>query len=298
MTQHNRHPETVVFIKNGDVTHQTDVQFNSFEDGDTHCSISSTENIRGGRIVVKHYLYPNQNEQIIRLLFLVEALSDMGARHISVFVPYLPYARQDKAHSGGEVAAARILCRLLKKTGVDVLYNIDNHFLKGAPSATVEGLIIKNILVQKYLIGYLESGLRVTDYQMVGPDSGAAYLTGGNTMEKRRANIYTQSSDGSIRNDVETINHAHLHLANDAVVVADDMISTGKTMIMALQNLRERGIGSLYAMTSHGLFLKNSFEEISSIADGMVFSDTIPLDGAVPVVDQVFEDIITEVSAS
>ena len=298
MTQYMRHPETVFFVKNGNDTRQTGVQFNSFEDGDTHCSIASTEYIRGGDVIIKHYLYPSQNEQIVRLLLLTEALKDMGARTIAVFVPYLPYSRQDKAHSDGEVAGARILCRTLKKSGIDTLYNIDNHFMKGEPDAVVEGLKITNVLIQKYLINHLETVLGIKEYQMIGPDRGAAYLTNGETMEKQRANTYTQSISGSISNNVKTIEHAHLQITHDTVVVADDMISTGSTMLKALKNLQERGVKNLYAMTTHGLFLKDSFEEISSLTHDPIFSDTVPSVGAVPVVDVVFKSIITEVMKS
>lgn len=294
MTQTNHLPHTEIFVKRGSKTNRFLVEFNSFEDGDIHCTITNTTYIRGGDIIIKHYLYPNQNEQIMRLILLTEALKDMGARSINAFIPYLPYARQDKVHHDGEVAAARILCRTLRKSGINTLYNVDNHFMKGMQEEKVEGLVVKSILIQEYLMDYFIKTFGDTDYLVVGPDNGAAYLTNGITMQKQRANSYVRTTNNVIVNSVEVMKHSHLKINTNTVIVTDDMISTGSTMIMAVQNLQKREVSNIYAMASHGLFLNNSYETISVITNGLIFSDTIPREGAVPVVEVVFENIIKE----
>src|SRR5690349_3133636 len=100
--QGKQHPKSTLIISLGQDKFEASVRFNNFADGDTHCLIEDTSRIRGGKILIKHYLYPNQNEQIVRLLLLINTLTDLGAQSVSVFTPYLPYARQDKAHEAGE----------------------------------------------------------------------------------------------------------------------------------------------------------------------------------------------------
>lgn len=289
------HPGTTIAIKNGEKQSETHVKFNNFADGDTHCLIEDTSNIQGASVLVHHYLYPNQNEQIVRLLFLLGTLADMGARHIEVFVPYLPYARQDKAHLPGEIISSRLLCRLLHVSGANVLHTIDCHFMKGAAKAEVEGLTIHNTLVQDMLIAHLET-FTSEPYHIIGPDAGSAYLAHGETMKKARADTYDQHSDGSLRRDVATLDDAHLSLTDKTVVLADDMISTGSTMIKALEALKARGVPNRYAMTTHGLFLQDSFDKIRSLTTGMFYSDTIPLEGSVPVVDAVYAKIARDLA--
>lgn len=287
---HPRHPATALFISNAGEHYESSVRFNNFTDGDTHCQIDDTAYIKGADIVIKHYLYPNQNEQLTRLLFLTNTLVDLGAKSIHVFTPYLPYARQDKAHLPGEAISSAILCRLLRLSGVTSMYTIDCHFMKGKLETTIEGLKIHNILIQYRLIERLEA-LTSDTYHIIGPDDGSSYLARGETMKKSRAQVYDTTSDGALIRDVATLDAEHLKISDTTLVVADDMVSTGSTMIKALESLKDRGIPNLYAMTSHGLFLKGCYEKIEATTKAIIYSDTITRDGSVNVVDDVFHEI-------
>ena len=291
---HLPHPDTLLVIACGGERYESKVQFSNFIDGDSHCLIEDTEHIKDAQVMIKHYLYPNQNEQIIRLLLIVGTIKNLGAASVEVFVPYLPYSRQDKAHFPGEAVAAELLCRWLNQAGVQMLYTLDCHFMKGASATEVEGLAITNLLVQDFLIKQLEMALDGEQYQVIGPDAGASYLAQGETMKKARAHNYRQNTDGSISRNIATLEDAHLQINHDTMVVADDMVSTGSTMIKALENLRARDVKNLYAMTTHGLFLKGSYEIINGITEGLFYSDSIPLNGAVPVVDTIFETILSK----
>ena len=289
--QSKRHPSTTITIKHNKLIREAVVKFSNFTDGDAHCLIDAPENIAGAKIIVKHYLYPSQNEQVFRLLLLLNSLVDLGAEHIEVFTPYLPYARQDKAHLAGEAISNAILCRLLKKSGCAVLHTIDCHFMKGKPFAKLEGLEINNILVKDSLRERLEL-LTGKDYSIIGPDEGSSYLSNGNTMKKARSEAYVELKSGIIRRDVATLINDSSIISKQVVVVADDMISTGSTMIKALESLHTRGVDKLYTMTTHGLFLDESYEKIHAYAKGVIFSDTITREGAVPVVGTVFDKLV------
>lgn len=289
---HTPHPATVIIAQRDGKQYETTVEFNYFADGETHCLIEDTSRLKGARVIVKHYLYPNQNEQIVRLLFLLGLIADTDAKSVEVFTPYLPYARQDKAHLPGEIISSRVLCRLLSTSGVTALHTIDCHFMKGTQETVIEGLKIKNHLAQKLLMQHLENTLGVRKYHLLGPDAGSAYLTSGETMKKVRSDTYRENVDGSISRNVAVLDDAHLTINHGTTVVADDMISTGGTMIRALENLRARGVSQLYAVTTHGLFLQESFAKIKSLADEVVYADTIPSNEAVPVVNSIYLDII------
>lgn len=285
------HPSTRLVVWHNKRASKIKVSFNDFPDGDTHCLIEDTSHLKGNKVFICHYLYPNQNEQIVRLLFLVSTLRDWGVQSIDLLVPYLPYARQDKAHIKGEAITSKLLCRLLSDSGVTRLHTVDCHFMKGSRQTTVEGLKIKNYLVQKSLLTHLET-LTSEPYQIIGPDSGASYLASEGTMKKNRTEHYDKHDDGSIHRPLDSLEDKHLNITCSTIVLADDMISTGGTMIRALENLKQRKIQNLYAMTSHGLFLQDSYNKISKLTTAIVYSDTIPGKLAVPVVDDLFESII------
>lgn len=290
---HKAHPDTIIVIKSSEGLHESTVSFNNFADGDSHCLINDTEHIYNADILIKHYLYPNQNEQIVRLMLLAGTLKSLGVKSISLFAPYLPYARQDKAHYPGEAIAIELLCRAFHTFGIDTVHTIDCHFMKGAPSTTMEGLHVNNILVQHLLIERVEEIIHSKSYHVIGPDSGSSYLSNGYTMRKSRSNSYTHTENGSISNDVSSLSDKHLSINHSTIVVADDMISTGSTMIKALENLRSRGIKKLYVTTTHGLFLNGSFDTITQLAH-VICSDTIPLEDATEVTDTIFADLVTK----
>lgn len=288
------HPTSLIYIRSKDQEYKTTVRFNNFADGDAHCLIEDTSHIIGADVIVRHNLYPNQNEWIVRLLFLVNTLNDLGANSVEVFVPYLPYARQDKSHMPGEAISSSILCRLLLNSGCTTLYTIDCHFMKGKPLTTVEGLKIHNYLIQDSLINELRQETGDKPIRIIGPDAGSAYLAGGETMIKARSAHYEEAPDGSIKRDVEILDGTHITIDNDdCLVIADDMVSTGSTMIKALESLKQRGIKNLYVITTHGLFLHESFEKISKLTKRVVYSDTIPRQNSTPVVDDVFDEIVS-----
>ena len=152
-------------------------------------------------------------------------------------MPYLPYARQDKAHEAGESISSSILCRLLSTNGCNALYTIDCHFMKGERKTIIEDLIIHNTLVQDRLIVHLDTLVK-KPYKIIGPDDGASHLSNGQTMKKTRANEYKQADDGSIHRSIATIDDRHLDISNGTVVIADDMVSTGGTIVRALENIK------------------------------------------------------------
>lgn len=288
------HNNTRLYLYKKDAVHESSVKFNNFLDGDTHCLIDKPELIKGSEVLIFHQLYPNQNEWIFRLLLLLNTLQAHDAKRIKVFTPYFPYARQDRAHLPGESVSSDILCRLIKMSGCDELYTIDCHFMKGAPECTREGLMIQNLLVQDLLMDKLKERVE-GKYEIIGPDEGSLYLTTGKTMLKSRNAHYSDTSGQPIHRDLASMKDDHLTLesteSNQTVVIADDMIASGSTIIKALDLLKNRGVKSLYVVTTHGFFLNNSYSKITELSSGIIFSDTIPRANSTPVVENIFEHV-------
>jgi ribose-phosphate pyrophosphokinase len=269
-----------------------DVVLSEFPDKDAYCLIENTDGISGNHVLIVHDLYRNQNERIVQLLILVDLLSDLKAKSISVFAPYLPYARQDKRHLPGEAISAETLSKTLYRAGVTTLYTFDCHFMKGAPSTTHQGLHIVNITLGPYLIDYFKTNITDSICEVISPDKGASYFVkeyGSKSMHKERGGY---DADPSVRHrSVHKLEHEHLQLNNDKpVVIIDDMISTGGTMLKAVQNLQANGISDVYCIAVHGLFLNGSYEKLTEAAKRVIVSDTLPCATSVPVVAKAWQE--------
>lgn len=275
-------------------TKKITVTFSAFPDGDTHCIVDKPEAMSGSNLLVVHSLYPQQNEQFMRLFFLLDTLRHIGASKVCVFVPYLPYARQDKAHIPGENISVDSVCRLLASSGCERLYTLDCHFMHGVPAMTRCGLPITSVSLGQELIAVCRARIGHAGFDVIGPDKGAAYLTavhGMKHMHKERA-TYDGLPAGNSYRKIKTLVSDHLELKHNIVVVVDDMASTGSTLLRAVDNLYTQGAQNIYCAVTHGLFVGNSYDTLQSHADAVVCSDSIPQPFAIPMVEQTLKNTI------
>ncbi len=278
--------ETYILVsKNHQPPHRVDVTYSTFPDGDTHCLIKDLPAIKDCDVLIVHSLYPAQNNQLIKLFLLLGLLHDEGVKSVNVCVPYLPYARQDRRHVSGEAVSIDTICRLLTSMGCAQLYTFDCHFMKGASTVTRNGLIIRNFSLGPLLISYCRRKIGHPGIDILSPDIGAQYLTGGDkSMHKKRGSYAALDSGDSYRH-IAALKSDHIAIAHDTVVLVDDMISTGSTMLHAIENLRARGIKHIYCAVTHGLFIADCYEKLAALTEETIFSDTVSHINALPFVD-------------
>ncbi len=249
------------------------MEIGKFPDGDSHVRILDFEKYKGREVTVYHRLYPKQNTGLIVLLLILDTLKAVGAKP-SVLVPYLPYARQDKIKLNGEASSAKAVCGLLAEAGCEKLYTFDCHFLNSEGDHVFGGLNIHNISMAKALVNHAQQFFN-EPFEVVVPDAGAAYLVkdmGGKHFNKVRE----EYKDGHIGyRDIESLT-CDFETNGKNFLVLDDMISTGSTMLKALEKLKECGAKKLCAGTTHGLFLFNCLDKLRKLTDCVISTDTIP----------------------
>ncbi len=254
------------------------IETKTFPDGDRYVRIPSLNSCTG-EVTILHRLYPNQNEAIIEALLIISALKEKGAT-VTLIAPYLPYARQDKAFLEGELKSAQLICKLLANAGCTKLITFDCHFLKKEGTHECNGLVIENRSFGRNLIEHVKKISGKTPI-VISPDEGASYLTGvqGKSMKKVRGD-YSKDSSHAVR-EIATMERSFEVKGKDVIII-DDMIASGGTMIRAVKNVRAGGASKVFCTATHGFFLKNSLEELLKIADALVVSDTIPTPQAIP----------------
>lgn len=186
---------------------------------------------------------------LLELLLLADACRRRGARSITAIIPYFAYARQDRRISGEEPIGARLMTDLLA-TRCDRIIAVDLH------NAAIEGFASVP-LVHLSAVPLLAEAFRKhrTDRQvLVAPDAGAVKLVQAYArmlklpvafVEKERQSA-TEVAVRAVTGDVK----------ERAVVLVDDMISTGGTMIAAAEALLEGGASrDISIITSHCLLV-------------------------------------------
>jgi ribose-phosphate pyrophosphokinase len=250
------------------------VEVGKFPDGDSHVRIPSLSACRGQNVVIYHRLYPNQNDCLIELLLMLDAVKHEEAKSITVVSPYLPYARQDKQTVNGEIASSHVICNLLASSGCGKLVTFDAHFLNEEGEVKYGDLNILNVCLSKELIAHAKQSLGGQPFEVIGPDAGAAYLVktaGGKNLKKVRKAY----ADNKIAyRHIETM-EGDFDVRDKNILLLDDMISTGSTMIKALEKMKEPGAKRVICAATHGLFLYNCLDLMRKHTDIIFASDSI-----------------------
>jgi ribose-phosphate pyrophosphokinase len=208
--------------------------------------------------IIIQTLYPEPNDNLVELLLIADALE--GKK--TAVIPYYAYARQDKAFEEGEAVSAAIVAHLLKACGISRVITCDLHFHRKEGNFDLFGIPAYNITATDLLQEYVRKNI-VRDFELITPDIGARGMVEGQALKKERLDSYRVKISGKI--DVRGRN----------VVIIDDIITTGGTMLKAIEKVREAGAEKIIAACTHGAFVADSLEKVKSEADYVIATDSI-----------------------
>ncbi|AEA12163.1 ribose-phosphate pyrophosphokinase [Thermoproteus uzoniensis 768-20] len=216
-------------------------------------------------------LYPDVNKNLVKLFLALDALSDYGADRVVLVAPYLPYARQDRRFRDGEPISVKFLLSHLRQYPVSHLIAVDLH--KPYIGDYVAGLRVVNVYpAEKYAAAVRRWSVDV----VLSPDAGSLHRAAAlaellgvpyNYFEKFRdretGEIYMKP-----RGDVS--------LQGKSVVLVDDILATGGTLVDACKNAKLLGASAVYAVVSHCQLLGNAREKIKGCVNALYCTNTIP----------------------
>jgi ribose-phosphate pyrophosphokinase len=236
-----------------------------FPDGEIYLRVGGR--LEGDDVVVVQSTRTDQD--MLELLLLEDAVREAGARRTFVVVPYFGYARQDRRFFPGEPVSARAMCRHVE-LDADAVITVDlhssetlDHFTK--PAFEASGIPALGRLLRERPVDLL-----------VSPDKG------GIDRAKRMAQLLDRPwfalEKKRIDSDKVELNLPSLpipELAGKHVVLLDDVISTGGTIVEAARLLKRHGVAAVTAACTHGLFLRDAFERIKAVTDEILSTDTL-----------------------
>jgi ribose-phosphate pyrophosphokinase len=251
-----------------------------FEDGEHKAR--PLVNVRGRDVFVVQSLYgeagQSVNDKLCRLLFFLGALRDASAGRLTVIAPYLCYARKDRKTKFRDPVTTRYVAELLEAVGADRVVTLDVHNLAAFQNAfrcTTEHLEARMLFVKHFapllrddeviVLSPDEGGLkRVNSFRhALGLALGREVPSG--FMEKHRSRGVV--SGEALYADVE----------GRTVLILDDLISSGTTLLRAARAAHARGAKTIYAAASHGLFMTGAEKMLADAAlSGVVVTDTVP----------------------
>lgn len=255
---------------------EPNIEFKTFPDGDSYARINDIDKCQGEDVILFHRLYPKQNTAIFNTTQILHTLKRVGAR-VTLVAPYLPYSRQDKTFLMGESLSAQVLCKLLNDFGTVRLVTVDCHFLKKEGEAEYANLKINNVSANKLLVEHARKKVGLESLEIISPDQGANYLIsefGGKSMSKVRGKYDDGKGEEAYRS-VQKVER-EFEVEGKNILILDDMISTGGTMLKAVENVKNGGARKVLCAATHGFFLNDSLDKLRKLCDGVFTTNSIP----------------------
>jgi ribose-phosphate pyrophosphokinase len=233
-------------------------EINKFSDGELNIKIH--DDLYQKAVIITHQLFPNVNENLMQLLFLINAVKKRGAKRIHVIIPYFAYGRMDHKVEPADFISASCIASLLEAAGLDTLITIDLH------SSQIEGFFrvpVKNIT----MLEVFKSGFRDisdTGNIIVSPDIGGKMrITSiSKFLNVPFAVIYKQRDE---QNNV-LMNGIMGDVKGKHCILIDDMIGSGQTIITAIDMLISAQAKSIEIIITHNLLGVQDPKKLNDIA--------------------------------
>lgn len=197
---------------------------------------------------------------------------------LTVVMPYVGYARQDRRTQEGQAVGARVVTDLLQAVGADRMLVVDPHTaqLEAMVSIPLDSVSAVDILAED-----LAADL-TADAVVVAPDLGAA----------KRADRYAERLGlptalvSKTRLDGRRVEVEHVvgDVRGRVPLIIDDMVTTGGTIAAAVEALRDAGCaGQIRVAATHGLFVEDADDVLAALApESVVVTDTLSRAGPAP----------------
>ena len=243
-----------------------------FSDGES--AIHIEEVVRGSDVFIIQSTCPPANDNLVELLIMIDALKRASAGRITAVMPYFGYARQDRKAKARDPISAKLVANLITTAGADRILTMDLHApqLQGFFDIPVDHLIGVPILASYFREKFQDT----SDVVVVSPDVGSVSRSRkfAERLEVPLAIIDKRRPKANVSEIMNIIGDVN----NKRVVLVDDLIDTGGTIVNAVNALVEIGAKEVYACCTHGVLSGPAIERIDkSPMKELVTLNTIPV---------------------
>lgn len=228
------------------------------------------ENIANQEITIfQQFEIDKINEGLIKLLLVCDTLKRNHVKKITLYVPFLPYTRQDRTYEASVSLGSKLVADLINLCGIHEVVTYDLHALQ------IEGFFqckVQNLSMMANFIDNIKKSNDFNNTVIVFPDAGAAsrYKRFFNNEDFDIAIISKNRIQGKITMKILG------NVRNKNAIIVDDMVDGGGTLIEAANVIQQNEANKIDAYAVHGLFSGNAIEKLNhSILDSIHVSDSI-----------------------
>ena len=225
----------------------------------------------GKRAIVVQSLSAPTDHHLVEFGLMCDALRRVGVKSITAVIPWLGYSKQDKVFRPGEPLSVKVVASMLQVVPLEWVITFDLHNLAilGFFEVPVTNLSARSLLVEHFRRRVKSNTV------VVAPDAGAVKTSTSFAQELEVPVVYLDKTRNLKTGKVE-INGISRDVKGARVVIIDDMVVTGGTLLETVKYLRKEGVSSIEVAATHHLYVPDTQEKIDKSAiDRLVVTDTV-----------------------
>lgn len=240
-----------------------------FPDGELY--VKFEKNLKNKDIVLVQTLHP-ANEALLEIILAGYTARDLGAKKLKLVIPYLAYIRQDKRFNPGEAVSSKITGKLLNF--FDEIITIDPHLHRYKSLKEVFKTKTKKLTANNLIKEYIKKNYK--NPVIIGPDEESFQWA-----KKIAENINTEAAilekTRYSPKNVKVKIKSYIGIKNKDIIIIDDIISTGKTILGTIKKIKEKKPKSVSVIAVHGIFTDSiTYKEIEKNTKRITTTNTIP----------------------
>ena len=240
-----------------------------FPDGESKITLSG--NLSKKKSIVVQSMGPPVDTNLVQILSLISKVKEVSSEVIAV-IPYMGYARQDREFLPGEIITMKVLGKLFKGVGASKIIAVDIHSIIGFKHFTIK---TKNVSAIPDLAKYFKK-LNLKNPLVISPDQGGKERAKEFAMQFNSDYIALEKKRDRKTGKIE-IKTKNIEVTGRDLILVDDMISTGGSIIKATQFLKKQKCKKVYVACTHALLMNNAEKKIKkSGVTSIISANTIP----------------------
>jgi ribose-phosphate pyrophosphokinase len=234
------------------------------------------ESVRGQDVYLVQSMSTPLHDNFMEMLIMIDALKRDSAGRINVVIPYLSYTRSDKKDQPRVPITARLIANMIEVAGADRYITIDLH------AGQVQGFfnIPGDALTAFHLMSDYIGEKNIPDLTVASADLGYAKKA-RNWAEKLGAPLVVVEKRRLFNTgqaEALTVIGEREHIEGRSVLLVDDEVLTGGTIVNAVRALREKGANDIYLAFTHALLKEKAFERFAELGlKEIITTNTLPL---------------------
>lgn len=261
------------------------LEYRKFPDRESYMRFST--DVRTKQVVLACSLH-DPDRKVLPLLLAASALRDLGATRVGLAAPYLAYMRQDRRFKEGEAVTSTDFARLLSAS-FDWIATIDPHLHRRTAMSEIYSI--------PALVGHAAPVL--TDYIkhhtdgafLIGPDEESEQWVAAVASAAAVPHVTLKKERRGDRDVVISFPDLSA-FAGKTPVLVDDVISSGRTMEVAAQQLRKSGFSRSICLAAHGILADDAHARLAAVGAVVVVTNTIPGPAALLDIHPLFAELI------